>query len=58
MRHKLTLTLILALITLILPVAFVRHSAARTGIAVNVDCISLTYGAVEPVRFDRSPPFL
>ena len=40
MRHKLTLTFILALVALVLPTS-IRHSAARTNLVVGVDCIFL-----------------
>ena len=50
MRRKLTLALILALITLVvLPTAFVKRTAARTGPSVGIDCMYLPYGQIRCV---------
>lgn len=47
MRRKLTLALILALLTLVvLPTAFVKRTAARAGPSVSLDCIYLPYSQI------------
>ena len=47
MRRRITLALIVALIALVvLPTAFVRRSAARTGLGVSLDCIYLPYSQI------------
>lgn len=66
MRRKLTLALILALSALALPTAAVRPSAAKTGLAVGIDCISLpysqlrctaeVYGGTAPYTYEWGPP--
>lgn len=60
MRRKLTLALILALITLVvLPTTFVKRTAARTGPSVGIDCIYLPYGQIrcEAVVYGGTPPY-
>lgn len=66
MTRKLTLVLILALGALAVPTAAVRPSAARTGLGVNIDCISLpydqlrcvaeVYGGTAPYAYQWGPP--
>jgi hypothetical protein len=67
MRRKLTLALILALITLVvLPTAFVKRTAARTGLTVSTDGIYLpnsqvrveavVSGGTAPYTYQWGPP--
>ena len=44
MRYKLTLALILALVALVMPIAGVKRSAARTGPFVSISCECIADG--------------
>lgn len=66
MRKKLSLLMLLALIAVVLPTAFVKRSAARTGPSVSIDCIYLplgqlrctaeVWGGTAPYTYEWGPP--